>query len=213
MGAPRSQTPAARPAGGPGEVESSRARLADAAATERKRLERDLHDGAQQRIIATGMRLRSLQFALDPQAAAEVDVAVAELETTLGELRRLAQGVRPSRLDDGLVPALEGALAASPVPVDLRVDPLPAADEARTLTAYLVVSEAVTNALKHARAGRIRVRLGARGDRLSLEVADDGVGGVPEGGLTALRDRVASVGGRLHVDSVAGAGTTVSAVL
>ena len=195
------------------EVEASRVRLVDAAATERKRLERDLHDGAQQRIIATGMRLRSLQRRVDPDVATEIDAAVRELEATVAELRRLAQGVRPSRLDDGLAPALEGLLAASPVPIDLHVGLLPETDETRTLTAYLVASEAVTNALKHAQAGRIGVRLGAHGDRLSVEVSDDGVGGVPDGGLTALRDRVTSVGGRLRVDSPRGGGTTVSAVV
>ena len=195
------------------EVEASRVRLVDAAATERKRLERDLHDGAQQRIIATGMRLRSLQQRLDSTAAAEVDTAIGELEVTVTELRRLAHGVRPSRLDDGLGPALEGLLETSPVPVDLHVAALPEADEARTLTAYLVASEAVTNALKHARARRIGVRLGAQGDRLTVRVTDDGVGGIPDGGLTALRDRVASVGGSLQVDSPVGGGTTISAVV
>ncbi len=195
------------------EVEASRARLVDAAATERKRLERDLHDGAQQRIIATGMRLRLLQQRLEPTAAAEVDTAVRELEGTVTELRRLAHGVRPSRLDDGLESALEGLLETSPVPVDLHVAALPEVDETRTLTAYLVTSEAVANALKHARAGRIGVRLGSRGERLTVRVCDDGVGGVPEGGLPALRDRVASVGGTLHVDSPTGGGTTISAVL
>ncbi len=195
------------------QVEASRVRLVDAAATERKRLERDLHDGAQQRIIATGMRLRSLQRRVEPDVATEIDTVVSELEATVAELRRLAQGVRPSRLDDGLAPALEGLLASSPVPVDLHVDLLPETDEIRTLTAYLVASEAVTNALKHAQAGRIGVRLGTQGDRLTVEVSDDGVGGVPDGGLTALRDRVASVGGRLCVDSPDGVGTTVSAVV
>ncbi|WP_309646981.1 histidine kinase [Nocardioides sp.] len=195
------------------EVEASRVRLVDAAATERKRLERDLHDGAQQRIIATGMRLRSLQQRLDSRAAAEVDTAIGELEVTVSELRRLAHGVRPSRLDDGLGPALEGLLETSPVPVDLHVAVLPEADEARTLTAYLVASEAVTNALKHACARRIGVQLGAQGDRLTVRVSDDGVGGIPDGGLTALRDRVASVGGSLQVDSPVGGGTTISAVV
>ena len=195
------------------EVQASRARLVDAAATERKRLERELHDGAQQRIIATGMRLRSLQRRLDPTDSAEVDTAIGELEATVAELRQLAQGVRPSRLDDGLGPALEGLLATSPLPVDLRIDSLPETDEARTLTAYLVTSEAITNALKHAHAGRIGVRLGALGPQLRIEVSDDGVGGVPDGGLTALRDRVASVGGRLQVHSPIGGGTTITAVV
>ena len=195
------------------EVEASRVRLVGAAATERKRLERDLHDGAQQRIIATGMRLRSLQQRLDPTTAAEVDTAIGELEVTVTELRRLAHGVRPSRLDDGLGPALEGLLATSPIPVDLHVAALPHTDEARTLTAYLVASEAVTNALKHSRARRIDVRLGSQGHQVTVQVSDDGVGGIPEDGLTALRDRVASVGGSLQVDSPVGGGTTVSAVV
>ena len=129
------------------------------------------------------------------------------------ELRRLAHGVRPSRLDDGLGPALEGLLETSPVPVELHVAALPEADEARTLTAYLVASEAVTNALKHACAGRIGVRLGSQGERLTVRVSDDGVGGIPDGGLTSLRDRVASVGGSLQVDSPVGGGTTISAVV
>ena len=98
---------------------------------ERRRLERDLHDGAQQRLIATGMRLRTIQRDLDPARSAEIDRAVAELEGTVGELRQLAHGVRPSRLDDGLGPALEAVRAAAPIPVDVQVSPLPVFDEVR----------------------------------------------------------------------------------
>ena len=196
------------------DVEASRARLVSVAADERRRLERDLHDGAQQRIVATGMRLRRLQRELDLGAAAEVDTAVAELEVTVRELRRLAHGVRPARLDDGLSAALEDLRATCPVPLSLEVDGVPELDEIRTHTVYLVVSEAVTNALKHARAHQIEVRLGGAPEaRLALEVADDGVGGVPEGGLTSLRDRVAAVGGTIRVDSPAGRGTRVTAVI
>ncbi len=196
------------------DVEASRARLVSVAADERRRLERDLHDGAQQRIVATGMRLRRLQRELDLGAAAEVDTAVAELEVTVRELRRLAHGVRPARLDDGLSAALEDLRATCPVPLSLEVVGVPELDEIRTHTVYLVVSEAVTNALKHARAHRIEVRLGAAPEaRLTLEVADDGVGGVPQGGLTSLRDRVAAVGGTIRVDSPAGRGTRVTAVI
>ncbi|MFC0865654.1 ATP-binding protein [Sphaerimonospora cavernae] len=192
----------------------SNERLVHASAAERRRLERDLHDGAQQRILATGMRLRSLQRGLVGEQAAEVEAAVTELEETVRELRRLAHGVRPSRLDDGLAPALEHVREATPLPVHLAVDDLPALDDIRALTAYLVVTEAVSNVLKHARASRIDVTVRARGERLAVQVRDDGVGGAPdEGSLTALRDRVTSAGGTLTVTSPLGRGTDIEAVL
>jgi len=195
-------------------LRASRARLAEATIAERRRLERDLHDGAQQRLIATGMRLRALQRDLDPARSAEIDQAVAELEGTVAELRQLAQGIRPSRLNDGLGAALEAVCAASPIPVDLNVSPLPDLDEVQTLSAYLFVSEAVTNVLKHAHATRVGVRIDGAGGRLCVEVSDDGVGGVPVNGtLTALRDRVESVGGSVTITSPPGAGTTITAVL
>ena len=193
---------------------ASRARLIEATVAERRRLERDLHDGAQQRLIATGMRLRMLQRDLDPTRSAEIDRAVAELEGTVAELRQLAHGVRPSRLDDGLVPALEAVRAATPIAMDLDVSPLPALDDVQVLSAYLVVSEAVTNSLKHAHATRVGVRVADLAGRLCVEVSDDGVGGVPvTGALTALRDRVESVGGTVTISSPPGAGTTVTAML
>ncbi|QLQ15350.1 MAG: hypothetical protein HZY73_06225 [Micropruina sp.] len=138
-----------------GEVEASRGRLLEATMTERRRLERDLHDGAQQRIVATGMRLRLLQERLAPAEAAEVNAAVAELRDTVDELRRIANGIRPAQLDDGLAPALAALQAACPIPVDLDVADLPEVGEVRTLTAYLLVSEALANALKHAHATRL----------------------------------------------------------
>ena len=196
------------------ETRASRARLAEATAAERRRLERDLHDSAQQRLVATGMRLRLLQRRLEPAAAAEVDGAVAELQATVDELRRLAQGIRPHRLDDGLDVALAAVRAATPMPFDLEVGPLPSLDEQRTLTAYLVISEAVANTLKHADASRVQVRVTGTGDRLCIEVADDGVGGVGGGeALVALRDRVLSVGGTLEVDSPPGRGTRLTATV
>ena len=195
-------------------LRASRGRLIEATIAERRRLERDLHDGAQQRLIATGMRLRMLQRDLDPTRSAEIDRAVAELEGTVAELRQLAHGVRPSRLDDGLVPALEAVRAATPIAMDLDVSPLPALDDVQALSAYLVVSEAVTNSLKHAQATRVGVRVADLAGRLCVEVSDDGVGGVPvTGALTALRDRVESVGGTFTISSPPGAGTTVTAML
>jgi signal transduction histidine kinase len=207
------------------DVEASRARLAEATATERKRLEQDLHDGVQQRLVATGMRLRSLQQRATTEAARgvgarafrdlddDLDAAVAELEMTVLELRRVAHGVRPGRLDDGLAAALDAVRVDSPVPLDLVVGDVGEVDETRALTAYLVVSEAVANALKHAQATRIRVGVHEAGERLVVEVSDDGVGGASPLGLTALRDRVHSLGGRLEVDSTAAQGTAIRAVL
>jgi signal transduction histidine kinase len=196
------------------EAEAARTRLAGASAEERRRLERDLHDGVQPRLVATGMRLRSLQrHGLGESESREVDVAVAELEATVHELRRLAHGIRPRRLDDGLGAALASLGADGPVPVDVTVDPLPELDDARALTAYFVVSEAVANALKHARASRIEVRVGETGGRLVVDVRDDGVGGVSPGELTGLHDRVRSLAGHLHVESAAGIGTTIRAEL
>lgn len=196
------------------EATASRARLAEAAAEERKRLERDLHDGAQQRLIATGMRLRLLQRELPTVQAQEVRAAVSELQDTVDELRRLANGIRPSRLDDGLAAALSAVREVTPLPFELSVDDLPPVDETRALTAYHVVSEAVANTLKHAHASRIEVCLTGVGDRLRVQVSDDGVGGLEsDAPLTALRDRVLSVGGTLTVASPHGTGTTIEAVL
>lgn len=193
---------------------ASRTRLVEATVAERRRLERDLHDGAQQRLIATGMRLRALQRDLDPERSAQVDRAVAELEDTVAELRELAHGIRPSRLDDGLVPALQAVRAATPIAMDLDVSPLPVLDEVKVLSAYLVVSEAVANSLKHSHATRVGVHVADASGRLLVEVSDDGIGGVPaKGALTALRDRVESVGGTLTITSPPGAGTMITAML
>ena len=196
------------------ETEASRRRLVEASASERRRLERDLHDGAQQRIVATGMRLRLLQEHLPPDQSAEVDAAVTELKGTVDELRRIAQGVRPSLLDDGLAAALTAVKAASPIPFELTVGELPEVSDTRALAAYLVVSEAVANSLKHARASHISVRVAAHDDGLAVEVEDDGIGGVPhDAPLAALRDRIVSVGGTLGVRSTPGGGTTILAVV
>ena len=197
------------------DVRASRARLVAAGAAERRRLERDLHDGAQQQVVAVGMRLRSLQRRLgaDSGAYADLDAAVQGLEGTVSELRRLAHGVRPSRLDDGLAAALTHLARDSAVPVELSVQDAPLSDLVAT-TAYFVVAESVANALKHAGAGRVGVTARVDGGALHVTVTDDGTGGATEGfGLTSLADRVASAGGRVTVHSPAGAGTTVTAVL
>ena len=195
------------------EAEAARTRLAEASAAERKRLERDLHDGVQPRLVATGMRLRSLQRGLGAKDSVEVDAAVAELESTVLELRRLAHGIRPSRLDDGLAAALTSLRNDGPVPVQVSIGELPELDDLRALTAYLVASEGVANALKHADAARIEVCAHAVDGRLVVEIRDDGVGGVAPLGLTGLRDRVQSLHGELAVASAVGAGTTIRALL
>ncbi len=196
------------------EVTASRARLAEATVLERRRLERDLHDGAQQRLVAVGMRLRLLQRQLPEPYHAEVDTAVAELQACVDELRHVAHGVRPRQLDDGLAAALSAVREASPLPFGLVVEELPPLDETRALTAYFVVAEAVANALKHADARRIDVDVRAREGRVAVLVRDDGVGGVSvDAPLSALRDRVLSVGGMLVIDSPVGQGTTIEAVI
>lgn len=197
------------------EVRASRERLTVAGAEERRRIQRDLHDGAQQQIVAVGMRLRSVQRQLEPDQPVqrELDDAVAALEETVSELRRLAHGVRPSRLDDGLASALQMLLRNCPVEVALDVEeveiPAVVAD-----TAYFVVSEAVTNALKHSRATHLRVQVHRHGMSLNVRVHDDGAGGAVLGfGLTSLHDRVAALGGELRCLSLADSGTELTAVI
>ena len=195
------------------EVRASRTRLMAAVTTERQRLERDLHDGAQQQLIAVGMRLRSVQHHLRPGATAyrEIDEMVETLEQTVAELRRIAHGIRPSRLDDGLAVALRRLVQDSSVPVELTVPELEVGEAVATAV-YFTVGEAIANALKHARATRISIEVGLVGERLRVQVRDDGIGGAREGfGLTSLRDRVASVGGELTLDSPPGAGTSIRA--
>lgn len=199
------------------EVEASRERLLRAGYEERRRLERDLHDGAQQRLVALGMRLRVLQRRSreDPAMDAALDAAVAELGTAVAELRRIAHGVRPSSLDDGLGAALAdlSRLAPELIELDVQTSGLP---DAVATTAYYVASEALANALRHAGASRIRITASERDGMLRVRVDDDGRGGAsptPSGGLTGLADRVAALGGEIAVDSRPGTGTTVEAML
>jgi signal transduction histidine kinase len=192
------------------DARSSRERLVHATATERRRLERDLHDGAQQRIVAVGMRLRSIQRTHEVTEAtrAELDTAVGELESIVGELRRLAHGVRPAQLDDGLETAVRSLAAGSPIPVTLEIEPDLAISEAVATTAYYVIAEGLANTLKHARATRAKASFTRTASGHVIELQDDGVGGVTAG-LTALHDRIAALGGRLEVISPPGCGTTL----
>jgi signal transduction histidine kinase len=197
------------------EVESSRARLVQVGYAERKRLERDLHDGAQQRLASLGLAFRLAQRHLDDGTVdvnGLLDQGVAELGTALVELRRIAHGLRPGRLDDGLDAALTELVRTVPLAVDVQVcaDRLP--DDVAT-TAYYVATEAITNAVKHATADRIALRVTRSDGRLLIKVSDDGCGGATLSARSGIADRVAALGGTLQVDSPPGAGTTVEAVL
>jgi signal transduction histidine kinase len=196
------------------DARSSRARLVEAITEERRRLERDLHDGAQQGIVAVGMRLRSVQRLHRPgdRTHQELDAAVAALEGLVAELRRLAHGIRPSRLDDGLEVAVRDLVSGSPIPVVVSVAAVGISDAVAT-TAYYLVAECLANTFKHAGASGARITI-SQGERLHVRVSDDGKGGARSGfGLGALRDRVAALGGHLSIDSPAGAGTTITAEL
>jgi signal transduction histidine kinase len=201
-----------------GQLRESRARLLSIELAERGRLERDLHDGAQQRLVSLALDLRLAQAAVreDPERAERLLAGAGEeLEHALEELRELARGIHPAVLTDrGLDPAVETLANRAPMPVEVieRLgERLPKPIE---LAAYFVVSEALTNVVKYAHASRAQIRVGRENGRVVVEIADDGVGGADPSrgsGLRGLEDRVLALGGRLDVSSPAGAGTTVIA--
>ncbi len=202
-----------------GELETSRAGVVDAAETERRRIERDLHDGAQQRLVSLAMELgrARAKFASDPQAAeAIVGQAHEQAKEALTELRNLVRGVHPPVLSDrGLDAALSGLAALSPVPVTVRVDPAERPPASVEAIAYFVVAEALTNVAKHAKASRALVTVTRSGNLLNVAVSDDGIGGasVAGQGLSGLAARVAGIDGRLLVTSPDGGPTVIEAVL
>jgi signal transduction histidine kinase len=197
------------------EVRRSRARLMDAFELERRRIERDLHDGAQQRLVALSMSLglARLDLPADSPVGKLVGAAQDEAKQALAELRELIRGVHPRVLTDrGLAAAVQDVAGRSPVPVDVAIDldrrPPPGVEEA----AYYVISEALANVARHSGASRARVTAHRRGGTLIVEVHDDGRGGAdPAGGtgLTGLADRLAVVDGRLSVRSPEGGPTLV----
>jgi signal transduction histidine kinase len=192
----------------------SRAGLVDAVDAERRRIERDLHDGAQQRLVAVAMTLgrAGQQFDIDPDNARRlVDEAHGETKAALVDLRNLARGIHPAVLTDrGLDAALSALAERAPIPVDVSVLVNPRPAPTVEAVAYFVVSEALTNVAKHSHAQRARVSALRIEDRLVLEVVDDGVGGArlePGSGLSGLRDRARSVDGTLTLTSPAGGPT------
>ena len=202
------------------EQRAKRAMAVDVAAAERRRIERDLHDGAQQRLVALAMGLGMARekFASQPEAAKTLlDEAHDEAKRALAELRDLARGIHPAVLTDrGLDAAISALAARSPVPVEVRADLRDRPPAVAESTAYFVVAEALANVAKHAAATRVQVRIAREGGRLLVEVRDDGVGGADPaggGGLAGLADRVAAVDGRLIIASPKGGPTVVQAEL
>jgi signal transduction histidine kinase len=201
------------------EIRASRARIVAASDAERRRLERDLHDGAQQRLVAAAVPLRLARQRLDGAADAEtlglLENSAVELQAAFGELRRLACGLHPAILTDaGLVPALRTLVQGKPVAVRLDAEGVPRLAPDVEATGYFVVAEALTNAMKHAEARQVRVTVEHRDDQLHIEVTDDGVGGASIGagtGLLGLADRMAALDGTLTVRSQPGRGTSVMA--
>jgi signal transduction histidine kinase len=203
------------------ELEISRERVVDAAEAERRRIERDLHDGAQQRLVALAMELgrAKAKFADDVDAARElVDQAHAQAKEALTELRNLVRGVHPPVLTDrGLDAALSGLAALCPVPVDVHVDVPVRPKSSVEAVAYFMVAEALTNVAKHSRASHAKVVVEGHGypGTLTVMISDDGIGGadITSPGLSGLADRVSGVDGRLSVESPVGGPTIIAAEL
>jgi signal transduction histidine kinase len=198
---------------------SSRTLVADTAQEERRRIERDLHDGAQQRLVALAIDLGMAKEKLDSDlegARALVEEAHSETKRAIAELRDLAQGIHPAALTErGLEAALTPLAARSSVPTSLSVEVSERPEPRVESVAYFVVAEALTNVAKHSRASRARVAVARHGSRLVVEVTDDGIGGAdPDGGgLTGLRNRVDGVDGWFSVTSPPGGPTTIIAEL
>jgi signal transduction histidine kinase len=200
------------------EVQASRARIVEAGYEERRRLERDLHDGAQQRLVSLGLQIRRMQRTLPGEArilAPALNEIVEEIGSAISDLRQIAAGVRPARLDDGLAAALRDLARTAPIPVDVDA-PLERVAASVEAAAYFVACEALTNAVKHASATRVALRASRAEGTLLLTVADDGVGGAKArrgSGLAGLRDRVAAHGGSLDIASPRGGGTRIEVAL
>ncbi|HSL66472.1 MAG TPA: histidine kinase [Gaiellaceae bacterium] len=196
------------------EVQASRVRIVEAGYEERRRLERDLHDGAQQRLVSLGLRLRRMQRSLPPEAGVlspALDQVVGEVGAAISDLRQIAAGVRPARLDDGLAAALRDLARTAPLPVAVEA-PIERVAASVEAAAYYVACEALTNAVKHASASAVALRARRDNGTLVLTVSDDGVGGAVArrgSGLAGLQDRVSAHGGTVRIVSPRGGGTHV----
>ena len=201
------------------DLSASRARLVKAGDEQRKKLERNLHDGAQQRLVSLALTIRLARRQLESNAeaaAASLEGAAKELDLALQELRELARGLHPAALtEQGLGPALAGVAERLPIEVDMSA-PTERLPENIEATAYYIVSEALTNVAKHAQATKARVDMTLTGEVLKFEITDDGRGGADPSagsGILGLRDRAEAVGGTLFVISPPGKGTVVTAQL
>jgi len=198
------------------ELDASRARIVATADQTRRRIERDLHDGTQQRLVSLALELRATRDAMPPELyeqRAQLASTVEGLTSVLDELREIARGIHPAILaEGGLGPALKTLAHRSAVPVELDVPDVLRLPEGIEVTAYYVVSEALTNAVKYARASVVHVAAGVQGRLLRVSVRDDGRGGAdPDrgSGLLGLKDRAEAMGGRMSLESPPGAGTSL----
>jgi signal transduction histidine kinase len=202
------------------ELTASRARMVAAADQTRRRIERDLHDGAQQRLVSLGLELRLAQDIVPaelPELETEIGKVVDELHGAVEDLREIARGIHPAILSEGgLGPALRTLARRAAIPVELEVAATGRLPEPVEVAAYYLVSEALTNATRHARASVVQVDIGASGGALRVRVRDDGAGGADAlqgSGLVGLKDRIEALGGTFSIHSPAGGGTTVSCEL
>jgi signal transduction histidine kinase len=196
------------------EVAASRARILTAADETRRRIERDLHDGVQQRLVILALKLSTIRDTVPADVRADVDEASRELAATRQELRDLCQGVHPAILTEaGLGAAVRALARRSPLPVRIRMQAIGRLPASCEVTAYYVAVEAFTNAAKHANASAVDILIEQSDGMLTVQVRDDGMGGAdPTGGsgLAGLRDRVEAVSGSMTLDSAAGAGTVLT---
>jgi signal transduction histidine kinase len=202
------------------ELTASRARIVAASDETRRRVERDLHDGAQQRLVTLGLVLRSARAGLPADledVRAELSDVGHGLTAVIDELREISRGIHPAMLaEGGLAPALKTLARRSPVPVVLDVSVEGRLPERVEVAAYYIVSEMLTNAAKHAQASAVTVEIASAGGALHISVQDDGVGGADPArgsGLVGLRDRVEALGGTIAFRSAKGTGTSVEALL
>ncbi|WP_429425871.1 GAF domain-containing sensor histidine kinase [Nocardia sp. GAS34] len=202
------------------ELTASRARIVAAADEARRRIERDLHDGAQQRLVSLGLELRAVEASVPPELAtldAQLSDIVQGLVGVSDELREISRGIHPAILSKGgLGPALKALARRCTVPVDLDLNLDPRLPESAEIAAYYIAAEALTNTAKHAQATEVTVRAVTDGNTLQLSIRDDGIGGADPAkgsGLVGLRDRIEALGGRMGITSHAGAGTSLHAMI
>jgi signal transduction histidine kinase len=202
------------------DLAASRARIVAAGDETRRRIERDLHDGAQQRLVTLGLSLKAAEQAVPPDLAGlkqELARLASGLAEVLDELREMSRGIHPAILTEGgLRPALRALARRSPVPVRLETDVTARLPQQVEVAAYFVVSEALANVAKHAQAAQVRVSVQVRAGRLEIMISDDGRGGADPSrgsGLIGLTDRVEALGGTIRVSSPAGVGTQIAVAL